>query len=263
VRLTHGARDFGAELQLGAKYTAAGIRRLFTLASRQKFHDTGLLFDYPGMESGILKEGIKRTVLHGGMAAGEYVNRGIAYLGGLEQAKDMGLTGRAAEMHAMDVVDKAQFAYGRESSIRYLENLPPDLRVFQTFPLKEAEFVRNLATDAMKGGKAERAKLTRFLMINVALPAALVAAGVPVGRTFIDIFDVLPKPFRTFQLQSKMMTWLYNVRDGKVPADKIPLDVLLGLYSAIGPAANIGTQVAKKTGLIEEKKTRQSSQPNP
>ncbi len=224
--------------ELGAKYTAKGIKALFTEEGRRKFHESGLLFDYPGMESGILESGLKRKILHGGMAAGEYVNRGIAYLGGLEQAKEMKLVGRAAEMHAMDVVDKTQFAYGKESAIRYLENLPPDLKVFQTFPLKEAEFVRNLVADALKGGPTERAKLARFLMVNLALPAGLAAAGVPVGRMFIDVFDVLPKPFRTFELQRRLMTWLNNVRTGKVPPEKIPLDIVLGLWYAIGPAAN-------------------------
>ena len=187
------------------------------------------------------------------MAAGEYVNRGIAYLGGLEQAKDIHLVGRAAEMHAMDVVDKTQFAYGKESAIRYLENIPPDLRTFQTFPLKEAEFVGNLVSDAVHGGARERAKLTRFLMVNVALPVGLAAAGVPVGRMFIDIFDLIPKPFRTFQLQAKLMAWLRAVGVGvkeavtgehvkgvpKVDPADIPMDILMGLWNAFGPAANI------------------------
>jgi hypothetical protein len=247
--------------ELGAKYTRLGIKELFTKEGRRKFHESGLLFDYPGVESGILKEGIKRRILHGGMAGGEYVNRGIAYLGGLEQAKDMGLVGHAAEMHAMDVVDKTQFAYGKESAIRALENLPPDLRVFQTFPLKEAEFVRNLVVDAYKGGKAERAKLGRFIMINVGLPALLAVSGVNVGRMFIDITDIIPGLPRTVRLLSRLHDYCWQVRSGKVKVENIPLDIMKGLYDAFGPAANIGKQAGRELGLIEKKKRAQGARP--
>jgi hypothetical protein len=246
--------------ELGAAHTAAGIKALFTKEGRKQFHESGLLLDRPGMESDVIHRGTVRQVLHSGMAAGEYLNRGIAYLGGLSQAKEMGLVGRAAEHHAMDIVEKTQFTYSKEGAIRYLENLPPDLRVFQTFPLKEAEFVVNLVEDAYKGGRAEKAKLGRFMALNVLLAGGLAAAGVETKNYFIGVLDLIPKPFRTFQLQTRLMRYLNNVYEGKVKVEDIPMDVLEGLYDAFGPASNVGKQTAKRLGLIEDKRKKAANQ---
>lgn len=240
--------------ELGARYTWDGIRGMFDPAQRQQFHDSGLLFDHPGMEAGILKEGMRRSILHGGTAAAQYVDRGIAYLGGLAQAKDMGLVGRAAQMHAMDVTDKVAFAYGKESGIRYIQNLPPDWRVFQTWPAKEFEFVRNMVSDARSGGTPERARLARFLMINLGVPAALTAAGVPTGKVFVDLFHILPRPFRSGQLMIRCYNWLQGVANGKVKPEDIPSDVISGLWDAFGPAANIAKQIFGKRSLHEDMK---------
>jgi hypothetical protein len=263
--------------ELGLWYTLRGFKALVSdKAARQRFHDTGLLLDRPGMESGIRFEGLARTALHGGMAVGEYVNRGIAYLGALEQAKDQGMVGEAAEQHALDVVDKTQFSYGAESESSVMAHLPPDMRVFQTFKLKETEYVRNLIADAYHeykdqglGGR-EQNKLASFLVINAGIPALLTAAGVHVTRMFIELWDLMPLlQIRTYELANRALRWgkaawrgmaeeflgekypkgIQTIKPGKIPAD-----IITGLYDAFFPAANFTQQAGKATGLIESRK---------
>ncbi|HSW40407.1 MAG TPA: hypothetical protein VLL97_13040 [Acidobacteriota bacterium] len=245
--------------ELGMKYTAIGIRELATREGRKKFHDAGLLFDYPGIESGILGEGTYRRIMHGGMALAEYVNRGIAYLGGLEQAHDLGLVGKAAEHHAMDVVEKTQFTYSKESAIRTLDSLTPDMKVLMTFPMKEAEFFAGLVKDAYHGGSHEKMKLVRFLLINFGLAAAAKAAGLQIRDWLIDLMDMIPGIPRSLQLIEKLRTWLWRISDGQVKPKDIPKDILEGLYKAFGPGAVALRRLARQTGIIEDNRRKKAS----
>jgi hypothetical protein len=260
--------------EVGIMHTLHAVKKLFgSKEARRKFHESGILLDFPGMESGILAEGKIRKLMHGGMAAAEYINRGIAYLAGLEQAKSRGLVGKAAEMHAMDIVDTTQFAYAAEGQSEILSKLPPDMRVFQTFKLKEAEYVRNLIADAWQeqqegsGSKAARAKLGRYLAINTGLPFLLQLAGVPVGRMFVELWDLFPSMPRTLQLAfQRALPWsraawrglqkdVFGTEYPKgtriVNPEDIPADLVTGLYDAFGPAANIGKKVARWTGVTK------------
>jgi DNA repair protein RadC len=245
--------------ELGTKYTAIGIRELATSEGRKKFHDAGLLFDYPGIESGILGERTYRRIMHGGMALAEYVNRGIAYLGGLEQAHDLGLVGKAAEHHAMDVVEKTQFTYSKESAIRTLDSLTPDMKVLMTFPMKEAEFFAGLVKDAYHGGSHEKMKLVRFLLINFGLAAAAKAAGLQIRDWLIDLMDMIPGIPRSLQLIEKLRTWLWRISDGQVKPKDIPKDILEGLYKAFGPGAVALRRLARQTGIIEDNRRKKAS----
>lgn len=246
--------------EIGLKYTMIGAKQLYTSRKRRKiFHDSGLLLDYPGMESGIMSEGAWRRLMHQGMSAAEYSNRGITYLAGLAKAKDMGLIGPAAEMYAMDLVDKTQFSYGPEGQSRILSAVTPDLRVFQTFKLKQTEFVRNLVADAWAERKAgegvttARKKLGTFFAINVALPTILKLAGISLGKLALDnlgftLADLIPGLPRTGTLLGKLGTWAWRVSDGQVKPEDIPMDVLEGLYNAFGPGAAMAKRVRRMAG---------------
>jgi hypothetical protein len=234
--------------EIGFKHAYRGIRALATKEGRRKFHDSGLLFDFPGLEEGMTHEGAYRKIMHGGMAAAEYLNRGISYLGGLSEAAEAGLTGNAAEQHAMDVVEKTQFAYGKESAIPTLEALPPDMKVLMTFPLKEAEFFTNLVKDAYQGGRRERAKLARFLLINGGIYGAGTAAGLDLKELIIGLMDMIPGIPRTLQLWDRLKKWLWRVSDGQVKPEDIPMDVLEGLYNAFGPGAAMAKRLRRMAG---------------
>ena len=245
--------------ELGFRYTGIGIKELSTKEGRRKFHDSGLLFDFPGIESGILAEGTYRKVMHYGMAKAEYLNRGIAYLGGLEQARDMGLVGKAAEMHAMDIVEKTQFTYSKESAIPALDALTPDAKVLMTFPLKEAEFFSGLVKDAYHGGAHEKAKLVRFLLINFGLAAAAKAAGIQIKDWLIDLMDMVPGIPRSWQLLNDLRRYLWRLSDGQIKPKNIPKDILEGLYRAFGPGAVSLRRLARQTGIIEDNRRKKAS----
>jgi hypothetical protein len=252
--------------EVGLKYVLRGAKLLYTSKeARQKFHDSGLLLDYPGMESGTVGEGTWRRFMHGGMSAAEYSNRGITYLAGLEQAKDMGLVGKDAEMHAMDLVDKTQFNYGVEGHIELLEKIPPDWRVFQTFKLKQSEFMRNMVADAWnehkgKSGNTDaRAKLARFMVLNAVIPGMLKVAGISLGKYAFDslgftLWDLIPGlPRSASVFLDQLSKWMWRLKEGKLEAEDIPGDILDGLYNAFFPGANAINQVGKTTGLTDKK----------
>ena len=263
--------------EIGFENTVKAINQLITSpAARKKFHDSGLLLDMPGIDLGVPMKTRARKFIHAGMAATEYLNRGIAYLGGIIQANKQGLIGKAAELHAINVVDKTQFAYGPKGQSRILSALPPDIRVFQTFRSKEAEFLRNLIADSYneikdKGSAGpDTGKLARFIMINGVLSAALTAIGIDVGRWFIELWDLIPGiKFRSIQLGEKAYDWSQAAYRGigqeifhkKYPKgtrivkwENIPADVVYGMYDAFFPGANALKQAARDTGIVKPKR---------
>ncbi len=273
--------------RIGFENTVRAIHALLTdKEARRKFHESGLLFDYPGIEldfkghifNRVLHGGAMeslRRVLHFGMAKTEYLNRGIAYIGGLEEAKQRGLVGKAAELHAFTVVEETQFGYGPHAQPRILAVLPPDARTFQTFKMKEAEFFRNLIADAANDIRNHEdtgavGKLSRFLFVNFFMAALLMKMGLATGRFLVDLADMMPLVgIRSYDLSKRAWNWFLAARRGiakelldarydkgtrVVKPQDIPEDIITGLYDALMPAGLITKQTARDLGIIEDKR---------
>ena len=75
----------------------------------------------------------------------EQINRSIAFLAGLEQARARGLKGEAAVKHARSVVRITQFFSGRLDAPLFARTpIGKVLMQFKTFTFKEIEFIRQL-----------------------------------------------------------------------------------------------------------------------
>jgi hypothetical protein len=237
--------------ELNGHYVLKGLKTLLTEEGRKTFHESGALFDSPGMEIGIAGQGWKKRLLHVGMSFTEYVNRGIAFHGALEKAKDAGLSGMEAEYYAHDMVSKTQFNYGKGHAIRLLENLPPDIRVFQNFWMREADFVARMALDAKKGKAGARAKLGRFLLMSAAIPAAMRVAGLDYDRWAIRPSDIIPRAYRSVELAGRFSRWVYSIEQRAAKGQwaklgKVPEEILDGIIEVYMPAKYVTNPILKK-----------------
>ncbi len=220
------------------RFAAVGLRQLMTESGRKTFHESGLVFDAPILE-GMAPVGRLRAGLHKGMQQTEYVNRGIAYLGGLAKARHLGLVGEAAKNYAYKVVGDTQFLYTKGSPIWALEQAGPAGKQFMTFPLKENEFVTNMFADALrKRDKESLTKAGRFLMVTLGPLVGAKAAGLDLDRWILGLSDILPgiAPLPR-DLLIELPRYVYGVSTGRRKIDDVPTDFLQAVLNR-APAAN-------------------------
>lgn len=254
--------------QVGLKNWIKGAEALFTKEGRQQFHDTGILLEQPGLESGIELHGRIRKAMHIGMGAGEYVNRGIAYHAGLAEAQQMGLVGKAAEMHALETVRETQFSYGKESPNYRIQRASPHMRVFQTYPSKQGQFMRDVFQDGiqkgiMQGDRQARARMVRLIIILGGVPAAASAAGVSLTRAALDLGDIVPGMPVPLQALDKAQRIYRDAKagrlddkDGNLDPSKISDRVLKDVVFSFLPGANFFRNISRDTGLVPARKAK-------
>jgi hypothetical protein len=220
------------------KHARGGLADLMTAEGRDKFHRSGLLMDFAMLE-GTKPKGRVRRVLHAGMEGTEYLNRGVAYLGGLRQAKEIGLVGAAAQKHAYSVVGETNFFYSKVSPVWALEQAGPMGKTFATFPLKTAD----MAIEIFKGARKDPARLTRFLMVTAGAAGLLKASGMDakdVERWSLGLSDVVPglAPLPR-DILVDLPKFLYEVGIGKKEYSDIPEKFLKYLDRRFTPARKL------------------------
>jgi hypothetical protein len=135
----------------------------------------------PGMTGKVL-QAIDDYILGGPMRATEFVNRGVAYHVGLEEALQRGLSLEEAVQSAHKFVRKTQFAYGPMDTSPYLQSaLGRPFFQFTSFPIKQSELVAQWATT-----KGERHKLFRYFALTGALIGGGTYAGVDLSGVFLN-----------------------------------------------------------------------------
>ena len=178
LNLTQTANTFVA---VGAKYTLQGIKDCFKAtpeakALADKFIKSGAMTEFRGMEisptleksKGRLDESLFKLF---GMA--EKLNRKIAFNAGYREGIAKGFSEEKSIRHALDVVHRTQFTYGKASSVGYAG--VPLVGQFSNYPLKQLEFILGSIKDPTSRKRA-------FSMIL--LSAA--AAPTPLGNTILE-----------------------------------------------------------------------------
>ena len=237
--------------EIGFGMTGKGIKKLFTKEGKRMLHESGILLDFPGMERALSETDQSRTqkVLFYMFQKAEFINRGIAYLGGMEKAAARGLTGEAAEKFAWEIVEKTQFFYGRTSPLAFrsataspVGDLAPALTQFTTFPAKEGEFIGRIFNDGLRAVNSlrkgegtvehrdEAMKMIRFLGIWASMGALEAKTGIAQGVTS-DMFNAFarlaPTPRDAYALGQYVLNTTTSAASGdmSVLAD-IPIDAI-------------------------------------
>lgn len=240
--------------ELGA-YTFAGMRDLLTDAGRQRFHDSGLLLDYPGLVNMSESGGVgqkARKALHAMFDAAEYVNRGIAYLGAIDKARAEGMAEEAAEQFAYGVVNRTQFTYGRSSPV-YLQNqldkLVPGAGQFMQYPLKEADFVWSTLYDGVKkeATSDDKARAGRLIMM-------LGGASV-LGYNFLG--DIVPYLAPTPRAVFDIGRYIAQVGRGDKNVMDIPADAIKGILQYM--PGRLGIQKIQKLIAPDESSVQEAA----
>lgn len=154
----------------GTKYALQGYGRMTTPEGRDLVARSGVLMDTMYViRKPTTKLGDRFSkFLHGGLQLSDAIDRGVAYLGGLEKAKDLGLFGpreqvgkvtweRLNELAAsgVNVKNGLDFAYDTAARSNFMytnanvqifvrEN--PLLGMFKSFAVRQAEFMSNMRT---------------------------------------------------------------------------------------------------------------------
>lgn len=139
----------------------------------------------------------------------EKINRGAAYFGAKAKALRKGMSEEAAQNYARDVVGKTQFRFNDvETPLVFRSQVAKTLGQFQSFNIKQAEFLGTAAKGAIKGNPQDIAKLIRWTVANLAIAATV---GKLIGFKWTG---ALPNPF--------------NVRGISTPAYQAGKDVYQG-----------------------------------
>lgn len=201
--------------EIGYKATGAAVQKLFhpnaevRKSTWEAVRKSGIFQDYPGLEESTgLANKFLDTTFFGMFKGAEKVNRAIAYVGGLDRAKVLGLTGADARDFARNVVRKTQFYYGKKDPIPLIQN-SPSTWMFANFPLKQGEFLR----DTIRSG--DKGKIARLAaQYGTGALGASAATGFekdPLTATAGLMFDVVPGPGPIIKDMADFGTYLYRL----------------------------------------------------
>lgn len=201
--------------EIGYKATGAAVQKLFhpnaevRKSTWEAVRKSGIFQDYPGLEESTgLANKFLDTTFFGMFKGAEKVNRAIAYVGGLDRAKVLGLTGADARDFARNVVRKTQFYYGKKDPIPLIQN-SPSTWMFANFPLKQGEFLRDTIRSGDKGKIARLA--TQYGTGAIGASAAAGFEKDPLTATAGLMFDVVPGPGPIIKDMADFGTYLYRL----------------------------------------------------
>jgi broad specificity phosphatase PhoE len=224
--------------ELGAKYVVQGTRSMLTADGRELVARSGALMDMPLPRNKALRAA-KNTV-RALTNTSEFINRAVAYLGGLEKARDLGLLGQSevnsktplsqdylnevaakgvnvepALDYAAGVVSRTQFSYS-PAHVQFLIRDHPIMGIFKTFVIKEGEFVQQ----ALKSGDKAKAvrtlallALTSWYFKHTLLPTVIP----PTVKWLNDTRDLATKMYNNTVTEGQVGTWLKNTGRVWVP----------------------------------------------
>lgn len=184
--LTQGTNTFA---ELGTKYTYKGYSQLFKkmkTGGLDELERVGVLDDgfVQDRNLSVYKQMLEKTdeKLFYLFEQAEKVNRGSAYFGAKQKYLDMGKTEAEAIDLAKEVVRKTQFQFGNiDSPVILSSDLMKTLAQFQTFAVKQGEFVKNMIT------AKEYGKLLRWVGSNLFI-----------SYTIGDVLGISPKDMVPF-----------------------------------------------------------------
>lgn len=261
--LTQGTNTFA---ELGTRDTLAGYSKLirtFGDAAKRgapawdELNHMGILDDAVHMQDRnvtALKNNLQK--LDKGLWAmfdtAERINRGAAYFGAKAKAmRRLNMTEEQAQNYARDVVGKTQFRFNDvETPLALRSQVAKTIGQFQSFNIKQAEFLGATAKGAIKGDKHEIAKAIRWAAANIAM------ASTVGGLLGIKWTDAIPD-FGTFRgVRSPLLTTAGNIKSvvtGKnqygQATDRKKL-AKASLKSQVGLTVPGGTQINKTTDAI-------------
>ena len=165
---------------LGTKYTAVGYAGMTTAEGRELVARSGILMDtLYTIRKPKTKFGSRFSkFLHSGLQLSDQIDRGVAYIGGLEQAKDLGYFGppekvgkitheRLEELaasgvdvekgiqHAYAVVSRTNFMY-TNGHVQPLIREHPIMGKFRSFQTRQLEFMNNVRLMAKEAKEAQK-----------------------------------------------------------------------------------------------------------
>lgn len=165
---------------LGTKYTATGYAGMTTQEGRELVARSGILMDtlYTIRKPKTTLGTRFSKFLHYGLQLSDQIDRGVAYIGGLEQAKDLGYFGPPEKvgkitqdrldeltasgvdvekgiMHAYSVVSRTNFMY-TNGHVQMLIREHPILGKFKSFATRQIEFAQNIRRMAKEAKEAEK-----------------------------------------------------------------------------------------------------------
>lgn len=177
---------------VGFKKTRQGMAAMLTDQGRRVFNKSGIGTDYERIveSSGNFKNAfwnVADKALFAPMRTSEYINRSVAFHGGLLEAYDKGLTGSQAVNYAKDVVDRTQFRYGVTNTSPYLQNPLGKLAYqFSSYPIKEIHFM----ADVLKS----KDKTTRMLLLHGFALAGAKLTGTTINQAMGQEDWTIPLP---------------------------------------------------------------------
>ena len=178
LNLTQTANTFVA---VGTKYTLQGMKDCFKAspeakALAKKFTESGAMTEFRGMEISPSLEKSKGKMdeaLFYLFGKAEKLNRKIAFNAGYREGIAKGFSEEKSIRHALDVVHRTQFTYGKASSVGYA-NLPL-VGQFSNYPLKQLEFILGSIKDP-----TSRKRAGAMLLISAA------ASPTPLGSAILE-----------------------------------------------------------------------------
>lgn len=217
--LTQGTNTFA---ELGTRDTLAGYTKLIRTfgdaakrgsAAWDELNHMGILDDAVHMQDRnvtTLKNKLQK--LDKGLWAmfdtAERINRGSAYFGAKAKAmRRLNMTEEQAQNYAREVVGKTQFRFNDvETPLALRSQVAKTIGQFQSFNIKQAEFLGGTAKGALKGDTKEIAKAIRWAAANIAM------ASTVGGILGIKWTDAIPD-FGTFRgVRSPLLTTGGNVK---------------------------------------------------
>jgi hypothetical protein len=178
LNLTQTANTFVA---VGTKYTLQGMKDCFKAtpeakALAKKFTESGAMTEFRGMEISPSLEKSKGKMdeaLFYLFGKAEKLNRKIAFNAGYREGIAKGFSEEKSIRHALDVVHRTQFTYGKASSVGYAQI--PLIGQFSNYPLKQLEFILGSIKDP-----ASRKRALAMILMSAA------AAPTPLGNTILE-----------------------------------------------------------------------------
>jgi len=219
--LTQGVNTF---TELGTKYTAKGYIDLFTKGVKE-LEENGVLLDsiIQDRESGAIQkfwEKFDKGVFLN-FEATEKINRGAAYYGAKAKGLAQGMSEQQAIDYASDIAGKTQFLFGSiDTPLALSSDIMKTAAQFQTFSLKQLEFIGNMIKDK------KYASLARYV------GSGAVVYGI-IGKAFgMDWTDILP-----------------SLRFGTPPALDLPVRAYKDITGAEDQYGNVPTLKSRAKDL--------------
>ena len=256
--LTQGTNTFA---ELGTRDTVAGYSKLIRTfgdaakngeSAWDELNHMGILDDAVHMqdrEVTTLKNTLQKADkgLWAMFDTAERINRGAAYFGAKAKAmRKLNMSEEEAQNYARDIVGKTQFRFNDvETPLALRSQVAKTLGQFQSFNIKQAEFLGGTAKGALKGDKHEIAKALRWAAANIAM------ASTVGGLLGIKWTDAIPD-FGAFRgVRSPLLTTAGNIKQvvtGKnqygqeTDRGKLTKDALKSQSTLVVPG---GTQIKK------------------